>query len=162
MYPETRVYIHVLYPYFNISIIKIEAQFLYYILWPIRTNMDPYWWPSMTVVFYVLNCLMMILVCPKHVAYENTFLLCRRFLANYLYICNTQQDAHYEDNPTVINYSLNLTDVVTKMNSSFRGLVTTSLEASCYAASTRSLARFINICSPSNVIFVSCGLAMWV
>jgi hypothetical protein len=34
-------------------------------------------------------------------------------------------------NPQIINYFLNLTDVVTKMKSSFGGLVTTSLEASC-------------------------------
>jgi hypothetical protein len=35
---------------------------------------------------------------PYVTAYENIFLLCRRFLANYLYMCNTQQDAHYEEN----------------------------------------------------------------
>jgi hypothetical protein len=46
---------------------------------------------------HILNYLMMVPMWPKHVGYENTFLLCRRFLANYLYICNTQQDAHYED-----------------------------------------------------------------
>jgi hypothetical protein len=53
---------------------------------------------------YVLNCLMMVPMLPKHVAYENTFLLCRRFLANYLYTCNTQRDAHYEANEMVFIY----------------------------------------------------------
>jgi hypothetical protein len=45
---------------------------------------------------------MMVPMWPKHVVKENTFLLCWRFLANYLYICNTQQDAHYEDNRRLI------------------------------------------------------------
>jgi hypothetical protein len=41
---------------------------------------------------------MMVPMWPKHVAYEYTFLLRRRFFwLIMLYICNTQQDAHYED-----------------------------------------------------------------
>jgi hypothetical protein len=42
---------------------------------------------------------MMVPMWPKHVTYEKYIFLVSTVLANYLYICNTQQDAHYEDIP---------------------------------------------------------------
>jgi hypothetical protein len=86
MYPETRVCIHVLYTYFNISITKLRYTFcitscdLFALIWIHISDLQ---WLSYLCI--VLNYLMMVPMCPKHVAYENTFLLCRRFFDNYLY-----------------------------------------------------------------------------
>jgi hypothetical protein len=68
------------------NIVINKAQ--HYLLMPSSASVTPRSWRWKQYCHDLYNAhpvvsLMMVPMWPKHVAYENTFLLCRRFLANY-------------------------------------------------------------------------------